>query len=258
MKVCNICKVEKNLSDFAIRDNGNHRNDCKQCRSLYLKEYRRGNKDNPYKSEIKATKICRVCKFEKPVDEFIKSKRICKPCQKEYLRNRYLENKEIELLNSKIRYQENKQEIKQKASDYYKNNKDKVNKRNKDYRKKRLSEDPILIMKDRISNKIRRSLNNLGIKKSKTTSQILGCSLENFKIYLESLFEDGMSWQNRNMWDLDHIVPISFAENENEVILLNHYTNLRPLWKKDNLSKSNNIIIKNEIYYRILELRLIS
>lgn len=258
MKVCNICKVEKELSEFAIRKEGIHRNDCKQCRILYLREYRKGNKDNPYKLEIKTTKVCRVCHEEKPIDGFVKSKRICKPCQKEYLRNRYLGNKEQELTKSKEKYQLNKESIKEKANKYYKNNKEKVNKRANTYRKEVLRKDPLWVIKNRVSGKIRRALRNLGLVKSKTTSQIIGCSLEEFKTHLENLFQEGMSWENKNLWDIDHIVPLAFAENEKEVVLLNHYTNLRPLWKRENILKSDNIIIKNEIYYKILELRLLS
>ena len=51
-----------------------------------------------------------------------------------------------------------------------------------------------------------------------------------------------MSWDNRAEWHLDHIIPISFAETEEEVIILNHYTNFRPLWSNANLIKSNKII----------------
>ena len=258
MKVCNICKVEKELSEFAIRKEGTHRNDCKQCRILYLREYRKGNKDNPYKLEIKTTKVCRVCHEEKSIDGFVKSKRICKPCQKEYLKNRYLENRKEELKKSKVNYQLNKDYIKERNGNYSKNNRDKINKRSKKYKEEVLKKDPLWVIKNRVSAKIRRTLRNLGLVKSKNTSQILGCSLEEFKVHLENLFQEGMSWENKNLWDIDHIIPLSFAENENEVMILNHYTNLRPLWRRENILKSDNIIIKNDVYYKILELRLLS
>ena len=55
----------------------------------------------------------------------------------------------------------------------------------------------------------------------------------------------GMSWDNYGEWQLDHIVPISNGKNENEICELNYYTNLRPLWKHENLIKSNKMLIKN-------------
>jgi hypothetical protein len=47
-----------------------------------------------------------------------------------------------------------------------------------------------------------------------------------------------MSWENRRLWHIDHIIPLALAKNEDQLIKLNHYTNLRPLWAKDNLVKS--------------------
>ena len=80
------------------------------------------------------------------------------------------------------------------------------------------------------------------IKKSYKTEDILGCSFDEFKLYLESKFEDWMTWDNRGLyngelnygWDIDHIIPLSTAKNEEDVIRLNHYTNLQPLCSKVN------------------------
>jgi hypothetical protein len=51
-----------------------------------------------------------------------------------------------------------------------------------------------------------------------------------------------MSWDNMGKWHIDHIIPISSACGEVDLIKLNHYTNLQPLWEVDNLKKSNKII----------------
>ena len=74
-------------------------------------------------------------------------------------------------------------------------------------------------------------------KKNQRTEEILGCSFEEFKLHLESNFEDWMSWENKGLfngeinygWDIDHIIPISSASTEDDIIKLNHYTNLQPL-----------------------------
>ena len=49
-----------------------------------------------------------------------------------------------------------------------------------------------------------------------------------------------MSWDNRSLWHLDHIVPVSTANTQAEVLALNHFTNLRPIWAMDNWKKGAN------------------
>lgn len=48
-----------------------------------------------------------------------------------------------------------------------------------------------------------------------------------------------MSWENRHLWHIDHIVPLATAKTEQDVIALNHVSNLRPMWSKENLSKGD-------------------
>ena len=71
-------------------------------------------------------------------------------------------------------------------------------------------------------------------------------SSENFsqedKEHLENQFKEGMTWHNRSEWHIDHIVPLSSANNEEELYKLCHYTNLQPLWAEENLKKSNKIL----------------
>jgi hypothetical protein len=76
----------------------------------------------------------------------------------------------------------------------------------------------------------------------------LGCSFEEFKIYLESKFESWMSWENYGKyngelnygWDIDHINPLSNAKTEEEIYNLSHYTNLQPLCSKINRDVKRN------------------
>ena len=73
---------------------------------------------------------------------------------------------------------------------------------------------------------------------------VLGCSPEYLKEHLEKQFSQGMSWDNYGFygWHIDHKIPLSSAKTEEEVYQLCHYTNLQPLWAKDNLSKGGKII----------------
>lgn len=132
-------------------------------------------------------------------------------------------------------------------SSYYKSNKEKIKlkrKLNRDNANKRIQErkvtEPLFKLKTNIRSLIRETIKNKGNKKSIKSEQILGCNYEQFKLHLESQFESWMSWDNygnpkdgifelNKTWDIDHIIPIKTAETEEDVIKLNHYTNLRPL-----------------------------
>ena len=50
-----------------------------------------------------------------------------------------------------------------------------------------------------------------------------------------------MTWENYGKWHLDHIKPLCQAKDNDEALLLNHYTNLQPLWAEDNLKKNRKI-----------------
>ena len=61
--------------------------------------------------------------------------------------------------------------------------------------------------------------------------------------HLESKFTEEMSFDNYGKWHIDHIIPISSAKTEEDIIRLNHYTNFQPLWAVDNLRKSNKVFL---------------
>lgn len=84
-------------------------------------------------------------------------------------------------------------------------------------------------------------------RKSKSL-ELLGCSIEECRKYLESKFLPGMTWKNsgngKNKWNIDHIIPcsafdLSYYEQQK---LCFHYTNLQPLWCEDNQKKGDKLI----------------
>ena len=112
-------------------------------------------------------------------------------------------------------------------------------KRAADYARKRRSEDAMFCITGRIRARINESLRKNGYTKRSKLTQILGCSDDVLRLHLESQFKEGMNWENRSMWEIDHAVPISSAKSEEDVIRLNHYTNLVPLWTLENRKKGN-------------------
>jgi hypothetical protein len=85
--------------------------------------------------------------------------------------------------------------------------------------------------------RIRRVIRENGYTKKSTTYEILGITFEEFKTQIESQWEDWMNWNNYGKyngkenygWDLDHIIPISSGKCEEDIIRLNHHSNLQPL-----------------------------
>ncbi len=101
-----------------------------------------------------------------------------------------------------------------------------------------MNNDPLFKLCFNIRTLIRNSIKRQFTEKSKRTQEILGCTYEEFKIYLESQFDENMNWENQGSY-WDHIKPISLATSKDEVYKLNHYTNFQPLYSLDNLIKGN-------------------
>lgn len=107
-----------------------------------------------------------------------------------------------------------------------------------------MKENPIYAFKIQLRDNIRNAFKRRGQKKfSIRTQEIVGIDFDGFKAYIESKFQEGMSWENRGEWHLDHIIPISMAETKEDLIKLCHHTNYQPLWAIDNIKKGNKIII---------------
>jgi hypothetical protein len=62
-----------------------------------------------------------------------------------------------------------------------------------------------------------------------------------------------MSWYNQSEWHYDHYYPVSLAQTEQDMYIFNHYTNFRPLWAKDNLTKSNKVPDGFEEWYDMMK-----
>jgi hypothetical protein len=160
---------------------------------------------------------------------------------KEKIKEYNLNNKEKKKEYVKEYYSKNKEKIKKYGREYSKeyrlNNKEKLNKQKTIYRKKRRYTN----IEYRLTLNLRRRvlLALQGKSKSSSTLKLLGCTPKFFKIHIEKQFKPGMSWDKRHLFHIDHIRPcasfdLSKPEEQEKCF---HYTNLQPLWAKDNLSK---------------------
>ena len=225
-------------------------------------------------------KNCNKCNIEKDINLFRKHRSVCKECMKDVRKLEYLKNRETIMERSKEYYKNNKEEckengrkyynekndesykqkrkeyyelnkerIKEKRKEYLKNNKEKINENQRIYIKYRTENDELFKLSKNIRTLISNTFITYKFKKGSKTHEILGCSFEEFKLYLESKFEPWMNWNNRALyngelnygWDIDHITPISSAKTKEDIINLNHYTNFQPLCSyKNRVIKRNN------------------
>lgn len=184
------------------------------------------------------TKICSKCGLEKTISEFYKKNSLCKKChlvkKQEWRKNNPEEYKK----QTKSHYEKTKEIQKAKKKIWIENNRETYNK----YWTERKSKDPSFKLLMGMRSRLCGYLKKLNITKKNKTFEIVGCTPQELKEYLEKQFVDGMSWENRSEWHIDHIIPLSSAKTEEELCKLCHYKNLQPLWAIDNIKKSNNIL----------------
>lgn len=200
-------------------------------------------------------KACKICKLVKEITEFNPASKYkdkiyyrseCKSCN--LLKQSSDQTAQIKYRNSEkgaIKKKEYKQSEKykeyQKEYDRLNQQKPEVKLRKYTYIKNRLKADPLYRMRFNMRNRIRGAFKSKSWRKDNTTAIILGCSFDELKNHIQNQFINEMTWDNYGEWEIDHIIPLSSAKTEQEMYKLCHYLNLQPLWRYDNIKKSNKI-----------------
>lgn len=191
-------------------------------------------------------KFCKKCSFFKPQTEFYKASKnldglqySCKVCQDKV--NAVWSTKNLDkrkAYDKKSYYKYQSKRVKKSSTwnlvnrEQYLSNK----KKNSAFRRKT---DPVFKLKQQLRIRLNTALKRGSIKSSAVKN--LGCSIEEFKVYLESKFKPGMTWENWtiNGWHIDHIIPLAsfdFSDPE-QVLVACNFKNLQPLWAAENLKK---------------------
>lgn len=208
-------------------------------------------------------KKCIKCEITKDLSCFTRDNKLtsgyrskCKSCLNEEQTIRRLNNIDKYKATRKKYYEANIEKMRAEKVEYYKNNKEakalydiEYREKNKEriaaykkkWDKKKTETDIVYKIKKNLRRRVHHALN--GDTKSQATMNLLGCTPEYFKEYIESLFLEGMSWDNYGEWHIDHILPcftfdLSIPEQQEQCF---HYSNQRPLWKTDNLKRPKKI-----------------
>ena len=110
--------------------------------------------------------------------------------------------------------------------------------------RKRYAEDPAYRLSVRLRNRLNDAIK--GKFKAGSAVSLLGCSIDELLRHFDGLFTDGMTWANHGEWHIDHIRPLSSfdLEDQAQLAVACHYSNLQPLWATENLRKWTNEQIK--------------
>jgi len=217
--------------------------ECRKCHKIYprTEEYFYYGGKSARKDGLK--NYCKFCTSEKEKTEIYLNE------HPEINRRKYTQLKYYNKIkeNPKVFKDRNRKYILaniEKIKEYRIKNKSVLKEKQNIYEKNRKKVDINYKLKKNLSTSLYIALKRS--KKSNTTEKLLGCTLNEFKLYLESKFKSGMNWENWavNGWHIDHIIPISSFDLSKDEDQKNcfHYTNLQPLWWYENIKKSNKIL----------------
>lgn len=214
------------------------------------------------------TKFCCKCERDLPLSMFYKDKSrkdglscYCKECRlayakehhikvkdkhKEYKKKYWQENKHRFVEQRKKYREEHREDMKRWHQQNYAKNKDKIIADGYERKKKKLKTDPIFKYKEQIRRFVWCGFRRKGFEKPATTEQIVGCTAEELKVYLNETFYKnyGYEYDGTDKVHIDHIIPLATAKTQEDVTRLFHYTNLQLLKAEHNQMKSDKLDFK--------------
>lgn len=274
-KKCSECCEFKSLDEFANakKSSDGKQWKCKECQKLYRKlnkahisqqqkEYRKINSEKIFEKRkiyiakniekireknklysLNNKEIKNKKQKERRINNPEKTREIAKKSKLKHRNKILVRNKQYRINNKeKLKaYHQRPEVIARKKLNKLKN-KNKINANRRHQEKLKRNTDPLYKL---ITNQRTRITGILKKHKTNKTLELIGCSAEFLRNYLENRFQEDMSWENYGKygWHVDHIIPCSSfdltdVEQQHRCF---HYTNLQPMWAEDNLRKSNKI-----------------
>lgn len=286
-KTCSICQQSLPLEAFVRARNkpdGRH-SQCKTCSNARMKQWRldnleyvrdydrRWSRKNAEAIRLKSTryreanrernqanlpapptiKRCGVCGEEKDGSEFYRTAATkdgfshrCKQCasldQAEWRKN----NPELAQARDRESWRKYQAKYQRNYKRWAAENRTERNAYRRALHAEKMRTDEAYRWEYKIRNKVYLALR--GIRKSAPTERLIGCSFDQLKQHLESLWQPGMSWDNygkhqEDSWEIDHRIPVSsfnLVDPEQQKQCF-HFSNLQPLWRRDNRAKSKKL-----------------
>jgi hypothetical protein len=229
-KICSKCKVEKSVCEFG-KDKHNVDGltyQCKICKKNNTKKWIENNPD-------------KYCELKKKNKELSKNWSKLNPEKNREKNKRWEKNNKDKVKDKVVKFKE-------KRPEYYKNYRKKWLINNyeyfKNYIRNRKENDEVFKVILNVRSRLSTFLRNKKYSKDYEFINIVGCSPEELKKYIESKFIEGMSWDNYGYygWHIDHKIPLSSSKTVDDVLKLSHYSNLQPLWGVDNILKRDKIL----------------
>ena len=207
---------------------------CLLCALEYGKNYRAENRK--YLSEY--TKRYR----QENREAVSKSNKSYREKRKEYLSNywkKYNKENKSSVLERKRKYREKNRES---ISEYYKR-----------YAKENAAYFLARGVISRLDNEQQEFFS--GITKEEAEA-LCGYSQVEFILHIESTFKEGMSWENRSEWHIDHILPVAWFREQGitDIKVINALSNLHTEWASDNISKGRNFLEEDLTEEEFLEI----
>ena len=164
---------------------------------------------------------------------------LCVTCKTNREKARDAANPEAKKARGKAYRKANAEKIKAKDALYREANRDDFREYHNRYEKERRANDPFHKVASNLRRRVREVLQRYGTKKTGKTFELIGCTPDELYDHLEDQFQDGMSWENRSEWHIDHIRPCASFDLTDPAQQREcwHYTNLQPLWASENCSK---------------------
>lgn len=263
MRICKKCEASKAITEFPEKREGDKTYrawSCKSCTNDAQKRRYAKTEQQVHERAVRASNAvlmgsglreCKDCHQTLAMDQFRakdgKTAYRCYSCQAALMRSRYAANdnglRDYMQEHGRASRAKNAARLNDQKREYVARNRAKVTSRQNEWAKAKLVADPMFAMKKRIRSLIGNAFASVGSSKNKETQEILGCTFDAFRVHIERQFLSGMTWDRMGREiHIDHIVPLATAVSEQDVIALNHFTNLRPMWATENISKGAKIV----------------